>query len=134
MDDLDEIKQRKLQDMMREGMGDTPEEGWPDTPVNMSDDTMMQTIQKYPLAIVDCWAEWCSPCRMVAPVIEAMAKDYRGKIVFAKLNVDKNPATARQFGIMSIPTLLVFKNGKLVDQLIGAMPRQMLDSKIQKYL
>ena len=71
---------------------------------------------------------------MIAPIIEEMAKDYTGKIVFGKLNTDEAQGIAMKYGIMSIPTLLIFKNGKLVDQSIGAMPRQMLEPKIMKYL
>jgi thioredoxin 1 len=71
---------------------------------------------------------------MVAPIIEELARDYSGKILFGKLNVDENPEVSTQYGIMSIPTLLVFKNGKLVDRIIGAMPRRLLESRIARYL
>ena len=84
--------------------------------------------------LVDFWAPWCAPCRAVAPVIEEMARDYTGKILFGKLNVDENRRVATQYGIMGIPTLLVFKNGQLVDRLVGAMPRQMLEPKITHHL
>ncbi|MGQ9543665.1 MAG: thioredoxin, partial [Candidatus Bathyarchaeia archaeon] len=80
------------------------------------------------------WAPWCGPCHMVAPIIEELARDYAGKILFGKLNVDENPKLSMQYEIMSIPTLLVFKNGKLMDRLIGAMPKQTLEPKITQYL
>ena len=86
------------------------------------------------MSVIDCWAPWCGPCRFVSPVIEELARDYVGKISFGKLNVDKNQRVATQYGIMSIPTLLVFKEGKLVDKIVGAMPRQMLEPKITKHL
>lgn len=83
--------------------------------------------------VVDCWASWCGPCRMVGPIIEELAKEMKGKIVFGKLNVDENRETSMKYGIMSIPTLLVFKNGNLVDNVIGAMPKEMLKAKLAPY-
>lgn len=103
-------------------------------PVKVTDGTLMEVVQKNPLVVVDCWAPWCSPCYMVAPVVEELARDHAGKILFGKLNVDENRRTAMQHQIMSIPTMLVFKNGKLVDRIIGAMPKQMLEPKITRYL
>ncbi|MGB9717559.1 MAG: thioredoxin [Thermoproteota archaeon] len=84
--------------------------------------------------VVDCWAPWCGPCHMIAPIIEGLARDYSGKILFGKLNVDENPEASAQYEIVSIPTLLVFKNGKLVDRIVGAMPRRMLEPRITRYL
>ncbi|MCK4439217.1 thioredoxin, partial [Candidatus Bathyarchaeota archaeon] len=86
------------------------------------------------LAVIDCWAPWCGPCRFLSPVIEELARDYRGKIAFGKLNVDENNKTAAQYGIMSIPALLIFRDGKIVDQIVGAMPRNMLEPKITIHL
>jgi thioredoxin 1 len=86
------------------------------------------------LTIVDFWAEWCAPCRMIAPVLEELAQEYAGKVTVAKLNVDENPQTATRFGIRSIPTLLLFKGGQRVDQVIGAVPRGVIQSKIKAYL
>ena len=91
-------------------------------------------IKAHPKVVVDCWAAWCGPCRMVAPVIEELARDYAGRITFAKLDVDKNRATATRFAIQSIPTILVFKNGRLVDQKLGAMPRAMLEPALARHL
>jgi len=105
-----------------------------DKPVDLSDATFTEVVQKNSLVVVDCWAPWCGPCFMVAPVVEDLAKDYAGKILFGKLNVDENRRTAMQNQIMSIPTMLVFKSGKLVDRIIGAMPRQMLEPKITRHL
>jgi thioredoxin 1 len=82
------------------------------------------------MAVIDVWAPWCGPCRFVSLVVEEIARDYVGKISFGKLNVDQNRGIATQYGIMSIPTLLVFKNGKLVDRIIGAMPRERLEPRI----
>jgi len=103
-------------------------------PVEITDATFKEMIQNHSLVVVDCWAPWCGPCHMVAPVIEELSRDYAGKILFGKLNVDENREVSTQYEIMSIPTLLVFKNGKLVDTIIGAIPRQMLEPKIARYL
>ena len=107
---------------------------WPGKPINISDSNFKEFITKYPYVIVDCWAPWCGPCRMIGPVIEELAGDYKGKVVFGKLNTDENQATAMNLGIMSIPTLLFFKDGQLVDKTLGAMPRQALEPKIQSHL
>ena len=81
--------------------------------------------------LVDFWAEWCGPCKMIGPLVEELAGDYEGKAVIAKLNVDENPETTARFGVRSIPTLLVFKNGQIVDKQIGAVPKSVLANKLQ---
>jgi thioredoxin 1 len=86
------------------------------------------------LMLTDFWAAWCGPCRMIAPVIEELADEYSGKITFAKVNVDENPMTSQQLGIMSIPTMIVSKKGEVLDVLVGAMPKEMLKQKIDSYL
>ncbi len=84
--------------------------------------------------LVDFWAEWCAPCRMTAPVLDALANDKAGKIKIVKINVDQNPATARQFNILSIPTLMLFKNGHPVESLVGAMSKEALLAKLGSHL
>ena len=84
--------------------------------------------------LVDFWAEWCGPCRMVGPVVEELANDYKGKAVIGKVDVDNNPGVAAQFGIRNIPTLLFIKNGEVVDKQVGAVPKQTLASKLDAIL
>ena len=109
------------------------EENMPDTPLKIDDTNIDSTVNKYPLMVVDCWAPWCGPCRMIGPIVEELAKEMHGKVVFGKLNVDENQRTSMRYRIMSIPTLLVFKNGNLVDSIIGALPKEMLKVKIVSY-
>lgn len=106
----------------------------PSAPLVLTDRTFDQAIAKYPVLVVDCWAEWCGPCRMVAPVIEALAHDYEGRIAFGKLDVDGNRAVAERYRIMSIPTLLIFKGGALAGTKVGALPRDMLEAELLKYV
>lgn len=100
----------------------------------LTDATFDAAVRDHPLLVVDCWAVWCGPCRMVAPVVEELARDYAGRITFAKLDVDQNRATATRFAIQSIPTMLIFKNGRLVDQKLGAMPRALLEPAVTRHL
>jgi thioredoxin 1 len=84
--------------------------------------------------LVDFWAEWCGPCRMVGPIVEEIAKDYAEKLKVGKLNVDQNGQTAAKYGIMSIPSLLIFNQGKVVEQIVGAAPKKQFVEKIDKIL
>jgi len=103
-------------------------------PIVLTDQTFEETVSRLPIMVVDFWASWCGPCRMVAPVIEQLAKEYAGKVTFGKVNVDENPMVSNAFQIQSIPSLLVFKNGKLVDGLVGAAPKQLIESRIKPYI
>ncbi len=107
---------------------------FPGVPLDVSDSDFETVIKRFPLVIVDCWAPRCGPCKMIAPFIDEFAGKYKEQIVFGKLNTDGHNATAMKFGVMSIPTLLVFKDGELVDQITGAMPKPMLDGQISKFL
>jgi|OpeIllAssembly_1097287.scaffolds.fasta_scaffold144962_1 thioredoxin 1 len=136
MDTLEAIKKKKLEELQKKYMnrGKTMEKKWPDTPIHLLDADIDEHIRKYPTIVIDCWAPWCGPCRMIGPIIEELAKEMQGKLTFGKLNVDENPQTSMKYGIMSIPTMLVFKNGQLVDRIVGAMPKEMLLQKLKPYL
>jgi len=86
------------------------------------------------VSLVDFWATWCGPCRMLAPIVEELASDYEGKAQIAKLDVDANPYTARQYGVMSIPTLIIFKDGQEVDRLVGYMPKAEIAAVLDKWI
>ncbi len=133
--EIEGIRQKKMAEMVkRAGAANAGGNGWPETPVAVTDASFEEFVKKYPKVVVDCWAPWCGPCRMFSPTIDAMAKDMKGKMVFAKLNTDDNFMTAGKFRIMSIPTLLFFKNGQLVDKMIGAAPRPVVEQAIAKAL
>lgn len=99
--------------------------------MELNDSNFDQIIKSDKPVLVDFWAEWCGPCKMIGPLVEELASDYEGKAVVAKLNVDENPQVTARFGVRSIPTLLVFKNGQIVDKQIGAVPKSVLASKLQ---
>lgn len=122
----------KLKEQFMKG-GSNMNGNLPNTPLIITDADIDEAIKKYETIVIDCWAPWCSPCIIVAPVIEELAKELHGKIVFGKLNVDENPDTSIKHQIMSIPTLLVFKNGGLVERLVGAYPKEELKKKLEPY-
>jgi thioredoxin 1 len=91
-------------------------------------------IEKGGVAVVDFWAEWCGPCRMIAPIIEELSKEYEGKVVIGKVNVDDNPEVSMKYGIRSIPTVLILKDGQVVDKQVGVTSKQVLTNKIEAHL
>jgi thioredoxin 1 len=135
MNELEEIRKRKLEELKKQYMnrGSNMSENLPNTPIKITDADINENIKKYPNLVIDCWAPWCGPCRMIGPIIEELAKEMQGKVVFAKLNVDENQATSMKYQIMSIPTMLLFKNGDLVDKFVGAVPKEELKKKFNIY-
>ena len=103
-------------------------------PVEITDSNFEEIIGTDKPVMVDFWAEWCGPCKMVGPLVEEMAGEYDGKAVIAKVDVDNNPNVSAKFGIRSIPTMLFFKGGEVVDRQIGAVPKNILTSKLEAQL
>jgi thioredoxin 1 len=95
-------------------------------PVKLTDATFDAFVGSHPTVVVDCWAPWCPPCRAMAPIIDELSAKWAGRVAFGKLNTDENPEVASLYGIMSIPTLLIFQDGKLVDQVVGLPPKAQL--------
>jgi thioredoxin 1 len=116
--------------MKQKTMRDVPA----DAPIEVSGKDLDSLIRRSDLVVVDCWAPWCGPCRMIAPIVDELAKKYAGRVLFGKLNVDENKDVAMRFQITSIPTLLIFKDGKLADRVIGVMPRNVLEARITRHL
>jgi len=103
--------------------------------VKVNDSNFKQEVLESDIPVlVDYWAEWCYPCRMVAPAIEEIAKEYQGKLKVCKVNVDEARKTAANYGIMSIPTLSIFKNGKVMEQIVGAVAKTVIEEKIKPYV
>lgn len=104
-----------------------------DKPLEVTDETFQRDVLgARELVLLDCWAPWCGPCRMVGPIMEQLAAESNGRYRIGKLNVDENPRTASQFQIQSIPTMLIFKDGKLIDRIIGAQPKQAIAERLAR--
>lgn len=99
--------------------------------IELNDANFDSIVNSDKTVLVDFWAEWCGPCKMIGPVVEELAGEYEGKAVIGKLNVDENPQVTARFGVRSIPTLLVFKKGQVVDKQVGAVPKSVLSSKLE---
>jgi thioredoxin 1 len=103
-------------------------------PLNLDDSSFFQTISKFPLLLIDFWAPWCGPCRMMSPLIDQIGKEYTGKLVVGKVNVDENTGISGQFGISSIPTLILFKKGQAVNKIIGSVSKNKIDEMVRMHI
>lgn len=131
--ELETIRARKLQELLKASTAVAPTTPASGKPIALTDATFESEIRKPGLILVDFWAAWCGPCLRVAPVLEQIAKDRASQLRLGKLNVDENPKTAMRFQVMSIPTMLLFKDGKLVDGIVGALPRPQIEAVISKW-
>ncbi|HIE31053.1 MAG TPA: thioredoxin [Methanosarcinales archaeon] len=125
MDELEAIRKRKMERLQKMTSGEV---------LILNDGNLDETVQNHPLVVVDCWAEWCGPCKMIAPIIEELAKEYAGKVTFGKLNIDENMGVAMKYRINAIPTMLIFKNSKLSGQIVGALPKAHIKQKIEEHI
>ncbi|WMT44616.1 MAG: thioredoxin [Cuniculiplasma divulgatum] len=133
-DNIDQIREKMLREMMTPNNSNGDKAPVNTKPIELNDRTFTGEVAKHDLMVVDFWAPWCGPCQYVSPIVEELARDYAGKVAFGKLNVDDNPMVSTQFRVMSIPTIMFFKKGRLVDMQIGAVPKQFLDQKIKKHM
>ncbi len=129
--DLDQIRLRKIQALHDQTKN--PEQA-NNQPMIVTDNTFHKSVQTHDLLVVDFWAPWCGPCRMVGPIIETLSAEYAGKVAFGKMNVDENQMVPSSFGVMSIPTIIIFSHGKEVERLVGAYPKAHIESMIKRYL
>ena len=132
-EEIEAIKQRKMVELQKAitlnaAMSNIRE------PITLTDSNFKTEVSKYPILLIDFWAPWCGPCRTISPIIEQMAREYTGKVVFGKVNIDENQMIARSLGIESIPTMVIFKNGKAVDIIVGAMPKSQIETKLHQQL
>ncbi|MCS7115478.1 MAG: thioredoxin [Nitrososphaerota archaeon] len=129
--ELEHIKEKKLKELLKELEEKQPVDA---KVVHVTDSNFNEVVSKNQLVLVDFWAEWCMPCRMLAPVIEDLAKEYSGKVLVGKLDVDENPATASKFNVFSIPTLILMKNGVEVERIVGYVPKSQIESRLKRHL
>ena len=130
--ELEQIRLRKIQAMLdaaKKGQAPVAKQ-----PIILTDSNFSGAVSANELLVVDFWAPWCGPCRMVGPIIEALSAEYTGKASFGKMNVDENQVVPSSFGIMSIPTIIIFNHGKEVERLVGAYPKAHIEAILKRYL
>ncbi len=139
-DELRNIMERKMNDLVKRNVMNNSSGGSKGsrevltTPIRLTDTNFMDAVNKYSLLVVDFWAVWCGPCRIVSPTIEQLATELAGKVVFGKLNVDENLITANTFGIQSIPTIAIFKNGRNIDGFVGVVSKSQMQNRILSHI
>jgi thioredoxin 1 len=132
-DELEAIKHKKLAELQKEAATKAMMSSITE-PIVLTDPNFASEVTKYPIMLVDFWAPWCGPCKMVSPIIEQLSREYSGRVAFGKVNVDENQRIAASFGIQSIPTLMIFKGGKAVDVIIGSIPKAQIEMKLKQQL
>ena len=132
-DELEAIKHKKLAELQKEAATKAMMSSITE-PIVLTDSNFASEVTKYPIMLVDFWAPWCGPCKMVSPIIEQLSREYSGRVAFGKVNVDENQRISASFGIQSIPTLMIFTGGNAVDVIIGAMPKAQIEMKLQQQL
>ncbi len=129
MDELERLRKEKMEKLMKKSEIKIE---YPSKPLKITDQDFDSTVQKYPLVVVDCWAAWCMPCKMMGPIIDKLAEKYKGKIVFGKLDLTTNKMIPSKYNVRSIPTLLIFKNGELIDRIVGIRPD--MEQKLKSHM
>jgi thioredoxin 1 len=129
--ELEQIKQRKIEAILNQA---TQQKQASSHPLTLTDANFAETVKTNPLIVVDFWAPWCGPCRMVGPVIEQLAAEYAGKVAFGKINIDENQTVPSSFSVMSIPTIVVFHKGKAVERIVGAYPKTQIEAMFKRYI
>jgi thioredoxin 1 len=132
-DELEAIKNKKLAELQKEADTKAMMSSITESLV-LTDSNFASEVTKYPIMLVDFWAPWCGPCRMVSPIVEQLSREYSGRVAFGKVNVDENQRISTSFGIQSIPTLMIFKGSKAVDVMVGAMPKAQIEMKLKQQL
>lgn len=130
-DELKRIKEKKMRELAREFEERKRMSG---EVIQISDKDFNEFVSKNPIVLVDFFADWCMPCRMMAPVVEELAEEYAGRVLVGKINVDENPSTANRFQVFSIPTLIIMKAGEEVDRIVGFVPKSQVEDRLKKYL
>ena len=126
--ELERVRQKKVAELREKS------QEMDNKPVHITDSSFKEITCKHALTLVDFWAAWCGPCQSLAPTIEELAKEYAGRILVGKLNVDENPQTAECFQVFSIPTMLIMKNGEEIDRIVGCVQKKYIEAALKKHL
>lgn len=133
-DEIERIRARKLAELMKQAEKPVVQEPKAVEPIVLTDGNFARVVTSSKLILVDFWAAWCQPCKVISPAVEELGRKYPGKLAVGKMNIDENRNVLGQFGIQSIPTLLLFKDGRLVDGVVGAVPKSQLEALVRKWM